>query len=127
MITVKNRKYRLSKRKIMDIVALSKYVSTIELPDGKTEATVQQSGNSWLVTAQVVNDSLKATYLNKPWFLRIFYLKYKKFLENQGSLLLNCLSPDELEAAYNEVMNLEPKKKSPQNPVNESDTKLQKD
>lgn len=105
------RKYVLSKRKAKDVLDLAKESKEYEYPKENEPITEKQLDNLLVLMAQVINDSLKATYMNLPLWRKVFNLKYRKFFKGAASLLIINLPEDELTTYYLEVLELEGGKK----------------
>ena len=127
MIVIKNKKYRLSPSKGWDSLKLMEFSETLDLPKEGSPLTVEQVNNNTLVYVLTINNSLKATFINLPWYLKLFNLRYFKFLKNQSAFLLKSLNSADLPVLYWEVMELDGYKKKVVPVVeNESETKSQK-
>jgi hypothetical protein len=108
---IKNKKFRLSPSKGWDSLKLMEFSESLDLPKEGIPLTVEQVNNNTLVYVLTINNSLKATYINFPWYLKLFNLKYFKFLKNQSAFLLKNLNSAELPLLYWEVMELDGYKK----------------
>lgn len=99
-MTIDGRQYILTPRRASDVLNLVVAVEKNEKPDNVSNL---------LTIAQIVRDSLKATYLS---FGKIRGWRYRQFLGSAGIILiLDSLSTEELMNAYQSVMELEGSKK----------------
>ena len=106
-----NKEYVLSKRKAKDVLDLAKESKEYDYPKEGEPVTEEQLNHLLVLMAQVISDSLKATYMNLPLWRKVFNLKYRKFLKGAASLLIINLPEDELTTYYLEVLELEGGKK----------------
>lgn len=128
-VAILGRDLVLSPRKAKDVMALAEAAST----------TTQDGISGMLFAAQVVNDSLKATYQNmmvgfeslsllKKWKKVKETKNYAVFYKNGIPLLLDNLSGEELTEACNAVIELEGgKKKVVPEKESQSEEMLQED
>lgn len=102
-----NKEYVLSKRKARDVLDLAKESKEYDYPKEGEPVTEEQLNHLLVLMAQVISDSLKATYMNLPLLKKVFNWKYRKFLKGSASLLIISLSEDELTGYYLDVLDLE--------------------
>jgi hypothetical protein len=110
-VIIKNKKYKLSPSKGWDSLKLMEFTEGLDLPKEGIPLTALQIENNTLVYVLTINFSLKATYLNFPWYLKVFNLRYRKFLKEQAIFLQKNLNSGELPLLYWEVMELDGYKK----------------
>lgn len=108
-------KLHLSVRKAQDVLILAGECLNKEFPASDKQITKEMLMNEALYIAQVVNDSLKATYINlmksRNPFKQLRALNYKKFYDGATVFIMEVCSQEEITLAYQKVMELEGVKK----------------
>ena len=97
------KKYKLSACKVFDSYQLETLQAGLELPQKDVPVTVEQSENMMLVFIRTINISLKATWIDTPFWKKLFYLKYKKFTEDQSVFLLKNIASKDLPIIYDYI------------------------
>jgi len=107
---IKGRDYVLSERTAEDVLALGEICDKLDLPKDEN-VTLEQTKNAIMVGAQALNDSFKATYFGLPFYLKIFGLRYRKFVKGDIGFITRNVSGSVLIQAQNKLTDIDGKKK----------------
>lgn len=137
ILIIKNKKYKLSPCKGWDSLEYDRLENELKA-EGKLptegqlikDITPEQSNNQFMLWVKNINNSLKATWVDLPFYKKIFFLKYLKFTKNQFGFLLKYMSIKDIYPTHEYIcieLNGYKKKVIPVSQESQSDEKLQKD